>query len=210
MSVSDYPGSESPIVQEWVEQINKTPRQPFDLYPTPPGAVFSLLDAMPELIFKAGGKWLEPMSGSGNIIKACNEWQDKHWPTTPMRPNWYCVDIRPEVEQDIRLLTPNFIAADFLKINFKPNHFDLCLTNPSFKIGQQAVEKALSCSKQVIMLLQINFMASKKRKEFHKRHPSNALVLSNRPGFIEGNQSTTDRADYAWYCWPGEGKWEPI
>ena len=76
---------------------------------------------------------------------------------------------------------------------------DLIFTNPPFSIAQEFIEHSLPRAKCVVMLLRINFLGSKKRYDFWKKHPLDALyVLSKRPSFTGKG---TDATEYAWFVW---------
>ncbi|MCL6612078.1 MAG: hypothetical protein K6T66_11125 [Peptococcaceae bacterium] len=56
----------------------------------------------------------------------------------------------------------------------------------------------------IIMLLRLAFLESKKRRDFWRRYPVNGLyVLSERPSLMGGK---TDAAAYAWFIWNGSEK----
>lgn len=74
------------------------------------------------------------------------------------------------------------------------------LTNPPFSLAMEFCNKAISSATHVFMLLRLNFLASKKRREWFKEHEPDCLfVLSERPSFTEDGK--TDATDYAWFYW---------
>lgn len=77
---------------------------------------------------------------------------------------------------------------------------DLVLTNPPFKSAVEFIERAISHSKTVIMLLKLDLMGSAARKEFwSKNPPSNLIVMNERPSFTGDGKS--DGCVYAWFVW---------
>lgn len=73
------------------------------------------------------------------------------------------------------------------------------LTNPPYSLAFEFCQHAVKHSRQVFLLLRLNFLASKKRREWFKAHePSALIVLSERPSFTG---SGTDATDYAWFYW---------
>lgn len=88
-------------------------------------------------------------------------------------------------------------SIDFLKSFYKD--FDLVFTNPPYNQAKEFVEHSLSFAKTVIMLLRLDFLASKDRYPLFKNHQLTGLyVLSKRPSFAFGG---TDRYDYGWFVW---------
>lgn len=95
--------------------------------------------------------------------------------------------------------------CDFLQWD-ESCRFNVIITNPPFYLAEEIVRKALRCADHVAMLLRLAFLESRRREAFHEEHPSNVYVLSRRPSFMANGM--TDSAAYAWFKWPGEGRWE--
>lgn len=80
--------------------------------------------------------------------------------------------------------------------------YSTIITNPPYSLAQQFVEKSFELAGKdtdIIMLLRLAFLESKKRRDFWQRHPVSGLyVLSERPSFTG---SRTDSAAYAWFVW---------
>lgn len=82
----------------------------------------------------------------------------------------------------------------------KQQDVDLIITNPPFKLAEQFILKSLSHSKNVIMLLRLNFLESQIRYDFwNNNKPNHIIVLSNRPSFTQDGK--TDSVGYGWYVW---------
>jgi hypothetical protein len=94
-------------------------------------------------------------------------------------------------------------GRDFLTYDFGRT-FDFVVTNPPYSLAQEFIEKSLTLADCVVMLLRINFLASKSRKEFWEKHPPTAVhVLTQRPSFTGHG---TDATDYAWFVWDFTGR----
>jgi hypothetical protein len=79
--------------------------------------------------------------------------------------------------------------------------FAVAITNPPFRLAQEFIDAALACADHVVMLLRLNYLASKGRWPFMSRHTPDVYVLPNRPSFTGGK---TDSIEYAWFVWrPG-------
>lgn len=76
------------------------------------------------------------------------------------------------------------------------------VTNPPFFLAmeflQKSIAKAWETNAYVSFLLRLNWLGSKKRKEFHQRHPADLYIMSKRPSFTGG---ATDSIEYAWYTY---------
>lgn len=146
-----------------------TKRNPYDYYQTPTKAIQSLLDVMD---LTQVNSFLEPCKGGGNIYNLINA------------PNKeYC-----EILEN----------KDYLTTNFNKK-FDLIITNPPFTFAQEFLTKSLFESNNVWYLLRINFLGSKKRKEWWQTvRPDYLLALSERPSFTGHG---TDATEYAWFGW---------
>ncbi len=89
---------------------------------------------------------------------------------------------------------------DFLK---DPTPRAAIVTNPPFSLALEFANHALSVAPHVLLLLRLNFLASRKRRDWWIVHnPSALFVLSDRPSFTGDGQ--TDATDYAWFYWGTE------
>lgn len=105
----------------------------------------------------------------------------------------------------------------------RPN---LVVMNPPYNLALEFVEAALKWVRTtksrttgerryatVAALLRIPWMASRKREEFHREHPSTLWVIPDRPSFTGDNK--VDATDYAWFIWSKDpripmGAWKVI
>lgn len=108
------------------------------------------------------------------------------------------IDIREDSLADIK--------GDYLNMDCK-NKYDMIITNPPFNIALNIIQKALEDVKDggyVIMLLRLNFLEGKARKEFWKDNMSKYIfVHSQRMSFT--NDGKTDSIAYAHYVWKKDG-----
>lgn len=161
-------------VRQLKMKMNK--RLPNDAYQTPDYTIDSLFSVLdiPPKI-----TFLEPCKGEGNIF-----YRDELWNSYKE----YC-----EIDHD----------KDYF--NYKPSTaVDLIITNPPFSLAEEFLRKSILEARNVIYLLRINFLASKKRQQLWEDigTPNKLLVLSARPSFTgEG----TDSQEYAWFCWDKDG-----
>lgn len=74
------------------------------------------------------------------------------------------------------------------------------ITNPPYSLAMEFVLKGIETGMPCAYLLRLNWLAGKKRQEFHRKHRADIYVLSKRPSFT-GNG--TDATEYAWFLWNG-------
>ncbi|MDZ4346315.1 MAG: hypothetical protein U1E51_28205 [Candidatus Binatia bacterium] len=143
-------------------------RSPSDFYATPEEAFAPLLTILP--MDKALLYW-EPACGDRRLI----EWIYAAGGLADGR------DLRTD-------------GIDFLK-DETPRSF--IITNPPFSLAFEFCQHAVAHAPEVMLLLRLNFLASKKRAAWFKANePSALFVLSKRPDFTGGGG---DSCDYAWF-----------
>ena len=159
-------------------------RNESDFYATPAWCVQNLLKA----VNLPGGQWLEPAAGDGAIIRAVN------------RPDvkWDAWEIRSEEKTFLAPLADVHIG-DFTQALLPTSYrYAVAITNPPFSLAQEFIEKAMYCADHVVMLLRLNYLASKKRYDFMSKNTPDVYVLPTRPSFTNGG---TDSIEYAWFVW---------
>jgi len=83
------------------------------------------------------------------------------------------------------------LGFDYLTV--QSANTDLILTNPPFSLALEFLQKSLTEAKTVGYLLRLNFLGSRKRRDFwNANKPTHCFVLSERPVF-------------AWYCQDRKG-----
>ena len=92
---------------------------------------------------------------------------------------------------------------DFLKWNKDKNKkYKTIITNPPFTLAKEFLEKCFEIADEdtdIIMLLRLAYLESKKRHDFWQIHPVKQLyILSDRPSFTGHG---TDATAYAWFIW---------
>lgn len=82
------------------------------------------------------------------------------------------------------------------------DRYDFAIGNPPYNQAMEFVQHAIATCDTVCMLLRLNWLGSKKRKEWLQAHPCDVYVLSGRPSFTSDGK--TDATEYAWFVWgPG-------
>lgn len=103
---------------------------------------------------------------------------------------------------DIREDSLANIKGDYLHMNCK-NKYDVIITNPPFNIALDIIKKALDDIKYggyIIMLLRLNFLEGKNRKEFWDDNMAERIyVHHSRMSFTDDGK--TDSCAYATYVW---------
>lgn len=175
-----------------------TERHPTDHYPTPKEAITPLLDALGPHIEPVKFV-LDPGCGSGNLGAAVRE----RWPGA------YIGGV--EIDEALALwsmksgIYDGVAPLDFLEMvpDFGGHPgYDFIITNPPFSLAQQFVTRIFdhwaTPDSTVAVLLRLNFLASRKRRDWWRSLPTPRLmVLSERPSFT--GDKNTDMTDYAWY-----------
>ena len=103
---------------------------------------------------------------------------------------------------DIREDSRAEIKADYLTYT-KEQTADIIISNPPFSLAKEFITKALrdvTGNGYVIMLLRLNFLEGKARKEFFKDNmPYRIYVHSKRMSFTDNGK--TDSVAYAHFVW---------
>lgn len=168
-----------------------------DFYETPAWCVRRYLDFR-SLTLPSTSRWLEPSAGQGAIIAAVNAWFDHE---ACDGPHWMALDINPGMRDGDG--GARFYQTDFLdeKVTVAKK-FDMCLSNPPYKLAREFIEKGLTLAHEVVFLLRLNFLESEDRHDLFRKHPCDVRVLPNRPSFRA--DGSTDATAYAWFEF-GEG-----
>lgn len=151
-----------------------------DFYETPAWCVRRYLDFRQHL----PERLLEPSAGQGAIIRATDAWARELFDY-----QWLALDINP---------APGIVCMDFLDPKVTADKkFDLCLSNPPYKLAREFIEKGLTLAHEVVYLLRLNFLESEDRHDLFRKHPCDVRVLPNRPSFRA--DGSTDATAYAWF-----------
>lgn len=165
----------------------KADRRTNDHYVTPAWAIQRFLEAYQP---PARGRILDPCAACGELLLSA----EKFFPGALFG----ACEINPKFETSLREVTSAALIGDFLANveTLKACQFDFVLTNPPYAQAQDFVEAALQVAPTVAMLLRINFLASKRRREWLNKLDPGIFVLPNRPSFTgEGG----DQTEYAWF-----------
>lgn len=89
----------------------------------------------------------------------------------------------PSPRRGKRAFTARYTTADAFNPAI-PWPGNVILTNPPYSSAMEAVLRALCENKRVAaFLLRLNWLGSSGRADFHKEHPSDIYILSERPSF---------------------------
>lgn len=168
-----------------------------DFYPTPIPVIHNFL----EHHRLRDGIILEPCAGNGNFLQA-------------IRGKGYHNDIvanelREEEHKNLSESGANIIRHnDFLKgiEGIDDLNVSTIITNPPFTYAKEFIEtcKTKYPNAEVIMLLRLALLESKKRNEFWQKYPVSKLyILSQRPSFTGKG---TDATAYAWFVWNNDSQ----
>jgi hypothetical protein len=116
---------------------------------------------------------------------------------------WDIWELRESERRSLLSAAPgaNITIGDFLDAaaaKRSRNRYAVAITNPPFRLAQAFIEACLQRADTVVMLLRLNYLASKSRWEFMSGHTPDVYVLPNRPSFTGGG---TDSIEYGWFVW---------
>lgn len=172
-------------------------RQVDDFYATPSDTTKKILDKL-----ELKGSILEPACGQGHISEILKEYYpNAKVISTDLVDRGYADEIK------------DFLNDDFEKV-------DNVITNPPFKYAKEFVIKGLEISNdKVIMLLKIQFLESKSRKEFLENSPLKYIyVFSERQNTMKdgspinplNGKPWSSTMLLAWFVWEKGYEGEPI
>ena len=159
-----------------------------DFYATNPNAVNMILN---KYNFYAQNI-LEPCVGQGHIAYAIDEFYNHS-------KNITAIDI---VDRGY----PNTIVTDFLNYQTE-KRYDGIITNPPYSLAKEFVEHSMDLldnDEFCIMLLKIQFLEGKARKELFKKYPPKFVwVFSERQKCLKNDKDTggSSAVCYCWFIW---------
>lgn len=177
-------------------------RRPFDAYYTPAWPVRRFLERGP---LPSWGNWIEPGAGSGNIIRAVDDFLDER---SSMHIKWTAVEVRGECIGDLVAAgADHIIVSDFLEPEPIPGTvFDLSIGNPPYDEAMAFFQKSRAIALRVAFLLRLDFMATAKRCAVFRHDQPDIYVVPDRISFTDDGK--TDQYDYGWFYWPEERRHE--
>lgn len=165
-------------------------RRALDYYPTPTEVTHALMQFLHnEFPFYFNGDlsiW-EPACGEGKMSEVIKSYGHKVFSTDINHTGYGMGDI------------------DYL--NHNDNTHDAIITNPPFCHSEQFIQKAITESTIVCMLLKSQYWHAKSRyKLFKSKPPSYVLPLTWRPDFLEHERKAGDKKgaptmEVAWSVW---------
>lgn len=178
-----------------------------DYYRTPAWAIEAVLPHLDERYIV-----LDPGCGDGAIGEAVHA----RWPKSVL----YGVELDSQLADGARGTGAyhEVIVGDYVRGDFDSPTAGLIIGNPPYSLAMQFVERAFDLiratewSGTVCFLLRLSWLASSKRRDFHRQNPADIFVLPRRPSFTGRG---TDSCDYAWFRWQlhdrggiqGGGRW---
>jgi hypothetical protein len=159
------------------------------------------VERLTEVLELPGGRWLEPAAGDGAIVRA----------VTRGDVSWDLWELRESERESLARASPGAeihigdFLADAASGRVPRGGYAVAITNPPFRIAQPFIDSCLECAEVTVMLLRLNFLASKGRWEFMSKRAPDVYVLPNRPSFVGGR---TDSIEYAWFVWGRERRKE--
>lgn len=163
-------------------------RRENDAYYTPAWCVRALL----KNVNLPGGEWLEPAYGGGAIVKTVKSLRGD--------VRWTVCDCDEKALLPFAAKSPNWILGRYTSEGLVyPKSFKVVITNPPFDQTLDFVKGAMKDGKIVVMLLRLNWLASKARNRFLLDNPPSVYVLPKRPCFT--GDGKTDSCEYAWFVW---------
>ena len=174
-------------------------RKPHDFYSTPINCVETLLNNIDLTVY--GNDVLEPSAGNGNICKVFKE----YYPNKDLT----AVELREEEYNNLcQLNIDDVIINSYYNIR---DEYDIIIGNPPYSEAQEFIEHSFELLKEngiLIFLLRTNFLESKKRYDFWKKHPLSKLyTLSKRPSFTGKGTNATS---YSWFIWDNSSNVQEI
>ena len=112
---------------------------------------------------------LEPGCGTGAIVRRLE------------KQGYSCVT---DIELDpVRGEQCNALIGDFLAGEPTEHCMDVAIGNPPYSLAMEFVQMSMRYAPCVVMLLRLNWLSSKGRADFHRKHPAHVHVLEQRPSF---------------------------
>lgn len=180
---------------------------PLEHFPTPPWVTRVLLRELGEPL--RGRTVLECTAGDGAIVNVLHE----------SGAIVDAVELDPERAQTVlasgrarEVVCGSFLEAattnQLVATRRAPWPYDFVISNPPYSevletgalhdLALDVVRRAMLFAPTVVMLLRLGWAGAQQRFAFHRDHPADLIVLSNRPRFAgRGN----DSAEYAWWIW---------
>lgn len=171
-------------------------RRENDHYVTPDWAIQRFLERYKPAI-AANARILDPCAAKGELITAAK-------PFFPEALFAGC-DINPAFELALSAVTDGAVLiGDFLQNIevLRQLEVDLVLTNPPYSQAEEFIRASLELAPaiEIAMLLRVNFLAGRGRRDFLAGLKPSVFVLPNRPSFTgEGG----DMTEYGWFVFGG-------
>lgn len=164
----------------------KNAKKKNEFYRTDPKLTRAWLDVWRPKGFEPA-RILEPAAGDGAMIDPLHE----RFPAATIE----AFDVAPQSD---RVGQKSMFFSDYER-----KVYDLVITNPPFSRAVEFAEEGLTLlapGGRLVLLLKLQFLASRKRIPFFRRHlPNEVWIISERQSFVV--EGTTDWSDHAFYVW---------
>lgn len=193
--LEDHPDEQIEAIDRVADlELRSLIRPMLDFYETPAWAIRALGQV---LYPKSGARILDPGCGTGAILRTIGAmWPDARFVGLEKNDHRYEA---AAASTDLPVLLGDFLTCR--------DRYDVIVSNPPYSHALEFVQHALTLAPVVCMLLRLPWLASQKRAEWHRDHPSHVCVLPKRPSFT--GDGKTDATEYAWFVWgtADAGRW---
>jgi hypothetical protein len=205
-------------------------RHPDDFYVTPVPVTLAILPHLNTL----SGLVLDPCAGDGAILDAISSFR-------PLEEDLVLHGIELDEKRAAQASAGGHSVDHEDALSREPwsliGEISAVVMNPPFKLAMEFVTRAIAevPHGDVAALLRLNWLSSKGRSDFHRKHPSDVYILTSRPEFAASLKckkkcgwevlqrlndprpkhcpccceavtcTTSDSCEYAWFVW-GPGR----
>ncbi|WP_137743416.1 hypothetical protein [Robertmurraya siralis] len=166
-----------------------------DFYATPLNVIDNLLSHHQ----LKDGIILEPSAGNGNFIRSI---RNNGYINNVIANELRTEEINNLLNSGANIVTNmDYLSDEFEIPNIDNKKVETVIGNPPFSLAKEFLEVTFNRfpNAEIIMLLRLAFLESKKRYDFWKKHPVSKLyVLSERPSFTGRG---TDATAYCFMVW---------
>ena len=119
---------------------------------------------------------------------------------------WECAAGRGNLTNALKNLGYKVVATDILEgkdfLNYKPDSYDIILTNPPYSLKNEFLARAYSFGKPFAFLLPLTFLETQSRQSLFKKYGIEILLLNKRINFeTQAGKGSGAWFATAWFCW---------
>ena len=118
---------------------------------------------------------------------------------------WECCNGQGHISSYLKENGYKVITSDITEgkdcLTYNPDHFDMIITNPPFKLKTKIIQRCIQLNKPFLLLVPVNILESKKRYKLFKEYGISYFQLSERIDYIkpDGKESKSP----FWSVWIG-------